>query len=72
LVTDFALGDLSVVPRLGTTERCLMNAEGSVDRARVRIAVAEEGAGSEKKIMLRPVRGGHTGIPLMPAIVAIV
>ena len=37
-VTDFALGDLSVLPRLGATERCLMDAEGPVDRVRVRIA----------------------------------
>ena len=71
-VTDFALGDLSVVPRVGATERCLMDAEGSVDRVRVHIAVAEAGEGSEKEIMLRPVRGGRFGMPLMPAIVAIV
>ena len=31
------LGDLSVVPRLGATERCLIDAEGSVHRVRVRM-----------------------------------
>ena len=37
-VIDFVLGDLSVVQRLGATERWLLDAEGSVYRVRVRIA----------------------------------
>jgi hypothetical protein len=37
-VTDFALGDLSAVARLGATERWLLDAEASVHRVRVRIA----------------------------------
>ena len=37
-VIDFVLGDLSVVQRLGATERWLLDTEGSVHRVRVRIA----------------------------------